>query len=609
MKQNKQERNTLPPFTAALLSVLKKSRTDYDTPGHHSGAFFRLTPEGKEFYNSLGKGIFDADISDSSSVIGDPSAHDGVTGQAEDLAASVWGSDRCFFILGGTSASNRICANALLAEGDLVLFDRNNHKSAYQGALLQAGARPVYLESSRNSTGIIGGLTEKDLDVSLLRKKAADIDPKSAEKQRPFRAAFLQLATYDGLFLNAEKILRTLGPLCDYIVFDAAWAGYENFLPLLKESAVLRLPLTEKDPGILVTQSVHKQLCGFSMTSQIHKRDSHIRGQNRYLADDRLQHACLMHISTSPYYPLLAGLEINASIHKRKGGKIWTKNLREAVKLRKKILKECSLIRPFVPTEGPYSWEDHKTEEILSDENFFCLSPRDSWHSFRDLPDGVYKLDPCKILLTTGSFSGSSVLSSPAPLLSSYLEHRDITPEKCDFYTILFLCEPGDSPKKGKRLLSALKEWEEAWQKNTPMKDFMPYIQAKESEGLRDYSDRFRLFLKRERADSLQQPLFSAGHFPPAPLTGKEAEQLFLKGYGKKTSLQKAEGKIALEPVLPYPPGICILGSGEVWTKEILSYFLFLKKYGEEFPDFIPEILGIHEDETGPYVWTADSVF
>ncbi|UHP15293.1 hypothetical protein LQQ61_04760 (plasmid) [Escherichia coli] len=40
--------------------------------------------------------------------------------------------------------------NALLTRGDLVLFDRNNHKSNHHGALIQAGATPVYLEASRN---------------------------------------------------------------------------------------------------------------------------------------------------------------------------------------------------------------------------------------------------------------------------------------------------------------------------------------------------------------------------------------------------------------------------------------------------------------------------
>lgn len=606
MKREKKARHiSLPPLTEALFSVLDKGRLDFDTPGHHSGSFFRMTPAGKRFCQTLGQGMFDADISDSSSAVGDPSVHDGVTGKAEALAASVWGSDRCFFSLGGTSASNRICTAALLSEGDLVLFDRNNHKSVYQGALLQAGARPVYLESSRNSMGIIGGLTEKDLDVTFLRQKAAEIDPAAAEREHPFRAACLQLATYDGLFLQAEKILRLLGPLCDYILFDAAWAGYEKFLPLLRGSAVLLFPLTEKDPGLLVTQSVHKQLCGFSMTGQIHKKDSHIRDQERYLPDDLFQHEYLMHISTSPYYPLLAGLEMNASIHREKGEEIWAKTFRAATKLKKKILKECTLFRPFVPSEGDRSWKDRTAEEIMKDERSFILSPKEPWHGFRDLPEDLYCLDPCKILLTSGSLSDPSVPSCPAPLLSAYLEHRNITPEKCDFFTLLLLYEPGDSPKKGKRLLAALKEWEAAYRENRPMKEFMPYICAGDGEGLRDYSERFARFLAGEKADALQQALFSADRFPPAPLTGKAAEQRFLKGPRCRTPLAEAEGKIALEPVLPYPPGICILMSGEVWTKEILSYFLFLERYGKEFPDFTPEIVGIHKGEDGPYVWTA----
>lgn len=104
-------------------------------------------------------------------------------------------------------------------------------------------------------------------------------------------------------------ILEKLGPLCDYILFDGAWAGYENFIPLLKDSAVLTFPLGPEDPGILVTQSVHKQLAGFSQTSQIHKKDSHIKGEKRCLPDDILDSAFLMNISTSPYYPLLQGLK------------------------------------------------------------------------------------------------------------------------------------------------------------------------------------------------------------------------------------------------------------------------------------------------------------
>ena len=313
----------LPPFTKALLDFAKEARDDFCTPGHHSGALFDEIPEGRAFVSALGEGAFTADISDSSSVIGDPSSHEGVSGEAEALAASVYGSDRCFFVLGGTSASNRIAISALVSEGDLILFDRNNHKSASQAALAAAGGLPVYLASERNESGIIGGLTEETLDPVRLRKKAAMLSPAAGKKQRPYRLACLQLSTYDGLFLNASELLRRIGSLCDYILFDGAWAGYENFLPLLQDSAVLTFPLTKDDPGILVTQSVHKQLAGFSMTSQLHKKDSHLRGMTRYLEDDVLQAAFLMHISTSPYYPLLAGLEMNAYLHQKKGKELW----------------------------------------------------------------------------------------------------------------------------------------------------------------------------------------------------------------------------------------------------------------------------------------------
>ena len=599
--------DNLPPFTKALLTFAKSQHYDFDTPGHHSGSFFRLTPEGTIFADTLGSGMFTADMSDSSSVIGDPSSHEGVSGEAEELAAQTWHSDRCFFILGGTSTSNRIAVNALLAEGDLVLFDRNNHKSTYQGALLQAGALPVYLESERNEEGVIGGLTEDSLSEAKLREKAAALDASSLQKERPYRLACLQLATYDGLFLNAEKIIQKLSPLCDYILFDAAWAGYENFIPLLKQSAVLTLPLTENNPGLLVTQSVHKQLAGFSMTSQLHKKDSHIQGKDRYLPDDLLQNTYLMHISTSPYYPLLAGLEMNAHIHHAKGNKLWNNAFRLATTYKKKCLQTLHILRPFLPpTVRGKPWESCDTETIMNDPTFFAIDTAETWHGFsRILPQG-YVTDPCKILLTTGSMKQEGP-SIPAPLIAACLEKFGITPEKSDFYSLLFLVEPGDTPKKWDILLRLLQTIEEAYDKNLSLDtlDLFPDIPHRPGEGLKDFSQRYQQFLIKEKALSLQQALFAESHFPKSPLTGHTASQAFIKGQRKKVPLHKALGEIALESILPYPPGIVVLAAGEQWTEEILSYFLFLEKYKKAFPAFAPEIVGVHGDE--PYVWCLDN--
>lgn len=586
----------LPPFTKALLDFAKEARDDFCTPGHHSGALFEEIPEGRTFVSSLGEGAFTADISDSSSVIGDPSAHEGVSGGAEALAASVYGSDRCFFVLGGTSASNRIAISALVSEGDLILFDRNNHKSASQAALAAAGGLPVYLASERNESGIIGGLTEETLDPARLREKAAKLSPDAGKKQRPYRLACLQLSTYDGLFLNAREILRRIGPLCDYILFDGAWAGYENFLPLLQGSAVLTFPLTKDDPGILVTQSVHKQLAGFSMTSQLHKRDSHLQGMARYLEDDVLQAAYLMHISTSPYYPLLAGLEMNAYLHQKKGRELWQKAAITATELKKSILKHCRLLRPFTaPMVRAASWEAHPTEEILSDPAFFAISPKDSWHGFSHIAENLYLTDPCKVLLTTGPL--------PAPLLSHWLERRHVTVEKSDFHTLLFLIEPSDRQEKCERLLSLFEECETAYEANAPMSSFAPDVTCLPGEGLKDYSLRCMDFLEKEQASRLSQTLFAEDHFPKAALTGRSAHQAFLKGARERVPLPKAKGRVSLEMILPYPPGITVLEPGEVWTDEVVSYFLFLQKYKSAFPDFSPEILGVHGNGNDAYVW------
>lgn len=586
----------LPPFTKALLDFAKEARDDFCTPGHHSGALFEEIPEGRAFVSSLGQSAFAADISDSSSVIGDPSSHEGVSGEAEALAASVYGSDRCFFVLGGTSASNRIAISALVSEGDLILFDRNNHKSASQAALAAAGGLPVYLASERNESGIIGGLTEETLDPARLREKAAKLSPDAGKKQRPYRLACLQLSTYDGLFLNAKEILRRIGPLCDYILFDGAWAGYENFLPLLCDSAVLTFPLTKDDPGILVTQSVHKQLAGFSMTSQLHKKDSHLRGMARYLEDDVLQAAYLMYISTSPYYPLLAGLEMNAYLHQKKGKALWQKAAITATELKKSILKRCRFLRPFTaPMVRAASWEAHPAEEILSDPAFFAISAKDTWHGFSHIAENLYLTDPCKVLLTTGPL--------PAPLLSHWLESRRVTVEKSDFHTLLFLIEPSDRQEKCERLLSLFEECETAYEDNAPMSSFAPDVTCLPGEGLKDYSLRYMDFLKKEQASRLSQTLFAEDHFPKAMLTGRNAHQAFLRGERERIPLCEAEGRVSLEMILPYPPGITVLEPGEIWTDEVLSYFLFLQKYSNTFPDFSPEILGVHGNGNDAYVW------
>jgi len=253
--------------------------------------------------------------------LGDLLIHEGSAKDAQKYAAKVFNANKTYFVLNGTSSANKVVTNALLTRGDLVLFDRNNHKSNHHGALIQAGATPVYLEAARNPFGFIGGIDAHCFDEAYLRGQIAAVDPQRAEEARPFRLAIIQLGTYDGTVYNARQVVDRIGHLCDYILFDSAWLGYEQFIPLMEGCSPLTLELNENDPGIFVTQSVHKQLAGFSQTSQIHKKDNHIRGQRRFCPHKRLNNAFILHASTSPFYPLFAALDINARMHQGEAGR------------------------------------------------------------------------------------------------------------------------------------------------------------------------------------------------------------------------------------------------------------------------------------------------
>ena len=399
----KYEDQVLPPFFGSLEEYVAQGYAQFDCPGHQGGAFFRRHPAGREFAEFFGENVFRADLCNADVSMGDLLIHEGAPCAAQQAAAKIYNADKTYFVLNGTSASNKVVLNALLAPGDLVLFDRNNHKSNHHGALLQAGAKPVYLETARNAYGFIGGIDEHCFDEAYLRDLVKEVAPEKAGEKRPFRLAVIQLGTYDGTIYNARQVVDRIGHLCDYILFDSAWVGYEQFIPMMKDCSPLLLELGPEDPGIFVTQSVHKQQAGFSQTSQIHKKDSHIKGQKRYCPHKRLNNAFMMHASTSPFYALFAALDVNAKMHEGEAGRrLWADCVRVGIEARKLLRKTCKYIKPFVPaTVAGQPWESHPTEEMARDLRFFEFKPGDAWHNFEGYGEKQYFVDPCKVLLTT----------------------------------------------------------------------------------------------------------------------------------------------------------------------------------------------------------------
>ncbi|GAB7217805.1 ornithine decarboxylase SpeF [Dickeya oryzae] len=595
----------LPPFFDTLSKYVGMRNTTFACPGHQGGSFFRKHPAGRQFFEFYGENMFRSDICNADVKLGDLLIHEGAAKKAQKFAATVFNADKTYFVLNGTSAANKVVTNALLTRGDLVLFDRNNHKSNHHGALIQAGATPIYLETARNPFGFIGGVDAHCFDEGYLRELIREAAPDRADEARPFRLAVIQLGTYDGTIYNARQVVDSIGHLCDYILFDSAWVGYEQFIPMMEQCSPLLLDLNENDPGIFVTQSVHKQQAGFSQTSQIHKKDNHIRGQKRFCPHKRLNNAFMLHASTSPFYPLFAALDVNAKMHEGPSGRrLWMECVRLGIEARKQLLEHCTLIKPFVPPMvGGKRWQDHDTDVMAQDVRFFNFEPGDNWHAFEGYAQQQYFVDPCKLLLTTPGIDAATgaytPFGIPATILANYLREHGIIPEKCDLNSILFLLTPAEDRAKMERLVAALVQFEQLIEQDAPLSEVLPSLYRKHEQRytgytLRQLCQEMHDFYASHDVKRLQKEMFRKASFPQAVVLPQDAHTAYIRGEVDLVPLAEAEGRIAAEGALPYPPGVLCVVPGEVWGGAVLHYFQALEAGINLMPGFAPELQGVY---------------
>lgn len=604
------EDKLLPPFFGALAQYVYKGKSQFDCPGHQGGAYFRRHPAGRVFYDFFGEELFRSDLCNADVAMGDLLIHEGAPLTAQKAAAKVFNADKTYFVLNGTSASNKVVLNAALTPGDLVLYDRNNHKSINHGALLQAGATPIYLETARNPFGFIGGIDEKCFDEEYLRSLVREKCPEKADAKRPFRLAVIQLGTYDGTIYNARQVVDKIGHLCDYILFDSAWVGYEQFIPMMRDCSPLLLELGPEDPGIFVTQSVHKQQAGFSQTSQIHKKDSHIKGQDRYIPHKVLNNAFMMHASTSPFYPLFASLDVNAKMQEGEAGRrLWADCVKTVVDARKLLLETCHYIKPFIPSKVRGSdWKSYPTDLIAQDLEFFKFVPGQKWHSFEGYGENQYFVDPCKFMLTTpgidvetGEYENFGV---PATILANYLRDNGIIPEKNDLNSILFLMTPAENKEKMDHLVSQIARFEKYLDDDAPLEEVLPNLYKAYESRYRNYSIRqlcqeMHDFYKERNIKEIQKEMFRTEFMPKSVINPQEAHFAFLRGQAELVRLEDAEGRVAAEGALPYPPGVLCCFPGEVWGGPVLKYFLAWQEAMGRMPGFAPELQGVYVEDNG----------
>jgi ornithine decarboxylase/arginine decarboxylase len=632
------------PFFGTLVDYAEEGNQLWTCPGHNGGVFYSRSPIGRIFVEHLGEAVFRDDLDNSVLDLGDLLTHEGPALRAQKEAAQIFGAEKTYFVLNGTSTSNKVVLGALVTDGDLVLFDRNNHKAAHHGALLISGGVPVYVPTVRNPWGLIGPMRWDLLDEEHLRQQIRDNplvkDADAWRKPRPFRVAVVEQCTYDGTIHSAEMILKRIGHLCDYIMFDEAWAGFMKFHPLYAGRFAMGLGQLGPDaPGIIATQSTHKQLASFSQASQIHVKDRHIKGQRRRVEHRRFNESFMQHASTSPFYPLFASLDVGAQMMKGRSGEVlWDDTIRLGIELRKKIRamrrefdeKEKDPARrwffePFVPdrvsipdaaspgASHDVAWEAISTDQLATDAALWQLTPGAAWHGFPDLAAGFAMTDPNKLTLLTPGFDratgGYADHGIPAPIVAQYLRENRIVAEKNDLNSLLFLLTPGVEASKAGTLISGLVAFKRLHDDNVLLEDAIPEFTRKRFARygklrLRDLCGEMHRFYREAGVSALQARQFQPQHMPEIAMSPREAARALMRNEVDYLPIDEIEGRIATTPFVVYPPGIATIVPGERLSeraKPMIDYLRMFERAFNAFPGFDVEIQGLYKeiDEAG----------
>ena len=627
------------PFFGALVDYAEEGNQLWTCPGHNGGIFYSRSPIGRIFMEHLGEAIFRDDLDNSILELGDLLTHEGPALKAQKEAAEIFGAEKTYFVLNGTSSSNKIALTNLITEEDVVLFDRNNHKAAHHGALLLGGGVPIFMSTTRNAFGLIGPIDSQEFNEENLREKIRKNplvkDPDLWRKERPFRAAVIEQCTYDGTIYDAEWILNKIGHLCDYILFDEAWAGFMKFHPIYQRRFAMGLPnLTEQSPGIIATQSTHKQLASFSQASQIHIKDRHIKGQKRRVEHRRFNEGFMQHASTSPFYPLFASLDVGAQMMKGRSGEVlWDDTIRLGIELRKKLRavkrefeeKESEITKqwffdPFVPdrvtlpdsgaNSGKHNvpWEHVSTDLLARHPEFWELAPSAQWHGFSILDNGYAITDPAKLTLLTPGFNRNTGEYEdhgiPAPVVAQYLRENRVVPEKNDLNSLLFLLTPGVESSKAGTLVSSLVAFKRLHDDNAFLEHVMPEFTAKREARykgirLRDLCHDMHVFFRGSSLSNLQRSQFMSEHIPDMVMTPREASRHLIRNNVDYLPISEIEGRIATTLFVVYPPGIATIVPGERLCKRsrpMIDYLLAFQNSANKFPGFESEIQGIYRE-------------
>lgn len=598
-------RRLMPPLMKAIISYNEHNHEySWAAPGHQGGIGFTKTPVGKTFYDFYGENLFRTDTGIERSNIGSLLDHTGAFGESEKLAAKVFGSHLAFSGIVGTSGSNRAIMQAVLSEGDLAICDRNCHKSIEQG-LINTGAVPVYLKPTRNRYGIIGPILPCEMTPEAIQKKIAACPLPITGNRRAY--AVVTNCTYDGLCCNAKEMEKQLDLSCDRIHFDEAWYAYARFNPIYADHYAMRGdPAAHQGATVFATHSTHKLLAALSQASYIH-----LRNGRAPVSFDQLNQGYMLNSSTSPLYAICGSNDIAVKMMEDNGAALTRQVIEEAVDFRQamaRIHKEFAQKKSWFfqvwnppevtdfSTGKKYSFAEAPAELLVEDQRCWQLNPGESWHGFEKLSaENWVMLDPVKVsILAPGMGDDGEILADgvPAALVSAFIYNEGIVPTRTTDFQLMFLFSIGITKGKWATLLNALLRFKKLYDRNDPFAEVLPTLAAAAPDrycgmGIRDVGNEMFSHLRQFRPDARLNDAFET--LPLQERTPRQAYMDMVKGNTELVPADKLAHRIAANAVIPYPPGIPMVISGERFGDENnphIAYLRSLAEWDRKFPGF-----------------------
>ncbi len=618
----------LPPYFRELSKYTNQGAYSWDAPGHMGGVAYLKHPIGMEFHRFFGENLLRADLGISTAPLGSWLDHIGPPGDSERNAARIFGADWTFYVLGGSSTSNQIVGHGVIANDDLVLADANCHKSIAH-VLTVTGARPVYFKPTRNGYGMIGLVPLRRFSPESVQELIAKSPFCVGARSNKPTYAVVTNSTYDGLCYDVNKVVEQLAQSVPRVHFDEAWYAYAKFHELYEGRFAMGVPDEMPNrPAIFAVQSTHKMLAAFSMGSMVH-----VKLSDRAPMDfDQFNEAFMMHGTTSPFYPLIASLDVAAAMMDEPAGHtLMQETISDAVSFRKAMSSVAHRLRRaasngdgwffrlYQPelvvdpdTEQSYVLEEAPDRLLMTEPSCWTLKPGDSWHGYQDedVADEYCLLDPTKVtILMPGQNSQGTIekWGIPAALLVEFLDGRRVEIARNGDYTVLVLFSVGTSKGKWGALLENLFEFKRLYDTDAELAEAMPELVSR-------FPQRYRNVTLRELSDEMHAAMVELNlpglvnaacdeDFDPV-LTPAQAYQKLVRGETEKVPFEEMAQRIAAVMLVPYPPGIPMCMPGERLgdpNSPVMKLILAMHEFGRRFPGFERETHGIETDEYGKY--------